>query len=182
MSLIVRRINRTKWEKPMPNVDADAITNCIKTYLNTLSVWEISNTDKLEEAVLAIVSGSKQTQLSTLNIIHFEDSILEEKNIIYKNDPTTADTVIQDLKESHIDIQELTYSSLGVISTIIQQCISGSRVVTFSRRQILKLLAKATIHQRFNIDDMHDDFIKSEKDALIKEVEILNKSTIKIKP
>jgi hypothetical protein len=178
MSFIVRRINRAKWEKPMPNVDADAITNCIKTHQNTLSVWEISGIDKLDEAILALVSGSKQTHLSTLNIIHFEENVLLQNSIEYIKDSATADTIIDDLKQSHIDIVNLTYTSLGNVGNIIQDCINNAKVATISKRTILQLLAKATIEQRFDINNMHEDFINNENKALQKEIERLNNNKV----
>lgn len=45
MTLLVRKINRAKWMQndilSEQDVSADAITICMKTVGNTLSVWQI---------------------------------------------------------------------------------------------------------------------------------------------
>ena len=57
MSLLIRKINRNRWleEDEVPNdVPADAITGCMRTQRNTLSVWEVPDEGKIDEAVKEI--------------------------------------------------------------------------------------------------------------------------------
>ena len=60
MSLLVRKINRAKWLQTDiahgDDISADAITNCMKTTSNRLSVWEVESEARIEEAALAIAS------------------------------------------------------------------------------------------------------------------------------
>ncbi|MBK9356786.1 MAG: hypothetical protein IPN08_05225 [Bacteroidales bacterium] len=62
------------------DVSADAITNCLKTNSNDLSVWKITSIEELNTAILAfLVTGSKQTQLSTLHYVLIDEDLVLEK-------------------------------------------------------------------------------------------------------
>ena len=62
MPYFVRKIARAKWsnesitDNPF-DIPADAITLDLKTFTNTLSVWEVTDEGKVGDAVLAIASG-----------------------------------------------------------------------------------------------------------------------------
>lgn len=171
MSLIVRRINRAKWgDKTFPDVCADAITLCLKTYQNQLSVWEISNQESLDIAVLALITGSKQEKLSTIDVIYFDQEMLSEANIIFQQSPETGDTVIANFKQYHIDLINLTYNSLGEFSKIVLDCISKKRIRRFTNKELTKLLAKAMNSGNFDLNLMNQKFVENEKDSINKEL------------
>jgi len=60
MALQVRKINKAKWLRAdivnSAEIPADAITNCLRTQQNNLSVWRIKSEDEIENAVIAISS------------------------------------------------------------------------------------------------------------------------------
>lgn len=81
MGLLVRKINRSKWpqedEKNVFKVASDAITICLKSCGNTLSVWEIDNEQNLDEAVLALASGFQH--LESIDVVMLESDRLKPK-------------------------------------------------------------------------------------------------------
>jgi len=85
MSLFVRKIIKSKWyQTDIENgddVSADAITNCMKTKQNTLSVWEIESPDELDNAVLAIVS--QHQHLETIDVVKLDSVSLVENEIVW---------------------------------------------------------------------------------------------------
>ena len=102
MSFLIRRINRAKWDILISDdVSADAITSCLKTFQNDLSVWYISNITDIENAILALITGSKQSSLSTLHVIILEEERLICENLDLYN--TDGDTVVKSLISTHRD-------------------------------------------------------------------------------
>ena len=73
MQLLVRKINRAKWDQNNicegESPSGDAITIDLRTKNNTLSIWEINSEDEIEDAVLALtVAGDT---LNTIDIVIF---------------------------------------------------------------------------------------------------------------
>ncbi|MFX4420202.1 hypothetical protein ABTA42_19415, partial [Acinetobacter baumannii] len=85
MTIFVRKISKAKWpseeeiaEKALdseiiPFVRADALTTCLKTSQNTLSVWAVENcTDaEIEKAILALITNTKLERLNRIQIVYF---------------------------------------------------------------------------------------------------------------
>ncbi|MNQ00111.1 hypothetical protein D3C85_127490 [compost metagenome] len=143
MAYLVRRINRSKWDVfdylNEDDAPADAMTLCLKTFNNELSTWLIDDLEDLNKAILALITGSKQENLSTIHIVYFDQKIIAEKALSLKN--TDGDTVIGAYKKNHWDIDELTYSSLGKVKDIIIDCLRNDR---------FKILTKATLKELLN--------------------------------
>jgi hypothetical protein len=97
MSLFIRKIDKGRWlQKDIPldeDVPADAITKDMKTDRNTLSVWEVSGADNIDEAVLAIVSGGQH--LDTIDVVPMNTEHLEENQVDYIG--TEGRTPVKDL-------------------------------------------------------------------------------------
>jgi hypothetical protein len=122
MPLLIRRINRVKWEQIVntgidKDVSADAITNCLKTFNNDLSVWHIESDKDLEKAILALITGRSQTKLSTLHIVIIDETVALNKGLSLSN--TNGDTVVKELINTHKDLTNLTYSKLGIVKDLI---------------------------------------------------------------
>ncbi|MDF7822141.1 hypothetical protein P1X15_31290 [Runella sp. MFBS21] len=86
-SIFVRKYNRAKWEQNnreyhFEETPSDAITNCIKTSGNTLSVWEITDISQIDEAILAIASG--MNNLDSIDIIFLDSDFFKTNNIQYE--------------------------------------------------------------------------------------------------
>ena len=78
MPYLVRKISRAKWDNEdfdytsNDNAPSDAITSCLRTFNNELSTWLIDDLKDLDKAILCLITGSKQENLNTIQLIYFE--------------------------------------------------------------------------------------------------------------
>lgn len=158
MAFLIRKINRSKW----PNQDfenfsiddlvADAITSDLRTSKNTLSTWEIESEDQVLEAVLALSSGFDR--LDTIDVI-----ILDKAEVIgrgFEIIETPGLTPIKDLVNTHKDIVNLTFKSLGSFSRLILDTFHKEKVKRVKKGELKKLLLEAIETGRLNIDSLKD--------------------------
>ncbi len=87
MSMLARKISRSKWaSKPYLKPDAiraDAITNCLKTKDDRLSLWRCADDQwDVAEAFLALATGSKISKVETMDIVVLPENELEEAGLI----------------------------------------------------------------------------------------------------
>jgi len=155
--MLVRKIDISNWKNNdvvIKPVSADAITNCLKTKRNTLSVWRINNENELEEAVLAIVSGPNQKYLESIDVV-----ILNEE--YFNNEITTkmteGDTVVEDLKNTHIDLCSLNILTIGKIAEYIVESIEKNNHKRFTKTKLNEILKKAVDKKRLNLTDLAKD-------------------------
>ena len=166
MSILVRRINRAKWQQVLNEDDtsdssADAITNCLKTTNNDLSVWKIDTIKGLEKAILALITGRQQTKLSTLHYVLLDETVVLEKGLSLTD--SAGDTVVDSLKNSHKDISKLTYHKLGIIKDLILVKLEENEETFFTRAQLRGILKKAVQDGEIDTMLLHPDLIKNEK-------------------
>jgi len=151
MSLLVKKIEKSKWLQNDivrgEDISADAITNCMKTTENTLSMWRINEEVQIDEAVLAIVSASQH--LDTIDIVWVQLNQLEENGISMQDTP--GKTPIADLVNSHVNIVNLTYISLGKVAHCIVKCFSDNSVKRYTRGSLKRLLQKAIESGRLEV-------------------------------
>ena len=162
MSVLVRKIDRAKWlQNDIANgeeVSADAITNCMKTKANTLSVWKIDSVSNLNDAILAM--ASQFDHLDTIDIIVLDESELERAGL--RIVATPGNTPIKRLADFHRDITALTYRTLGLVADFTAKCFQQRSVRRFTRGQLISLL-KGAIHQG---DIVHTDLKEHVRSAL----------------
>jgi len=131
MPLLVRKIDKAKWLQNditgSEDVSADAITICLKTSDNKLSVWKVSTETDIEEAILAIVSGGDH--LEAIDIITIDCQRMASDGIGFTQNPEKSVTRVQDLKDAHYDITDLSYGKLGVISQYIVDCFKKGQII-----------------------------------------------------
>ena len=143
MSLLVRKIAQAKWRKSekgtIDELSADAITGCLRTSQNTLSVWRIQDEKKIDEAVLAIASGHKR--LETFDVVWLLPEQLGKEGLEIKDSPGL--TPIAAFVNNHSDVVNLTYSGLGKIARCILTCLSQKRFKRYNRAEVKKLLMDA---------------------------------------
>jgi hypothetical protein len=86
MSLLVRKIDKGKWLQTNisggEDVSADAVTNCLRTKGNALSVWGVETEAEIDEAVLAIVTGHQH--LETIDVVSLSPEHLAVNGIDYQ--------------------------------------------------------------------------------------------------
>ena len=159
MSLLIRKINRNRWleEDEVPNdVPADAITGCMRTQRNTLSVWEVPDEGKIDEAVLAIVSAGHH--LETIDVVQIDREHLEENRVDCIQ--TKGGTPIEDLVDTHIDLSNLAYTQLGIIAYHIADKFRQDKVKRYTQGQIKEILRTAIQGQRLEIENLSESIRK----------------------
>jgi hypothetical protein len=109
---------------------ADAITHCIKTTNNELSVWEIPSEKSLDDAVLAIITGPKVASIETIDVVTLEPDYLHQSGIGYDKSP--GQTFVDDLKGTHYDLKSMTYTKLGIVAGHISDGIQKERVARYT--------------------------------------------------
>lgn len=156
MSPLVRKIDRTKWlQNDIVNgaqVSADAITNCMKTRGNNLSVWSVRSDSAFDEAVLAM--SSEFQYLETIDIVALDDSALADAGLQIV--ATRATTPVTRLAETHRDITALTYTSLGIVAGFIVERFRANGVVRFTKGQLRTLLRQAIEEGSLRAEDLKD--------------------------
>ncbi|MCM3611681.1 hypothetical protein M4S82_10495 [Planococcus sp. MERTA32b] len=153
MSLLVRKITRSKWPAEISepiNIDilrADAITSCLRTSSDTLSTWEVINADNINEAVLALASNFDK--IETMTVIAIEKDKISEYGFSLVS--SKGLTVVEDLKDSHIDVSNLTLKSIGTFASIVLETIKDEKVYRFSKRELIDIISKAVETDRLDV-------------------------------
>jgi hypothetical protein len=151
MSLLVRKISRGKWPDDnncsLENIPGDAISD-LRTFNNTLSFWYVTSEDDLKEAIIALASGSKIDTVEKIDIVWVDIQQLLDKDVKIVSSP--GDTAIDDLAETHRDVCNLTYSSLGIVSKIILDSIHKGQYKRMGKTTVKDYLIEALNTGRIN--------------------------------
>ncbi|RXK57758.1 hypothetical protein ESA94_19760 [Lacibacter luteus] len=143
MPFLVRKINRAKWFQlditKSDEVSADAITNCLKTTRNTLSVWHIESEDDLDNAALAIVAN--QEHLDTIDVVILDENSLQKYSLDVVVSP--GETPVSSLINAHRDIAELTFTKLGQVKEHIIERIRHDKLKRYTVASLKKILLDA---------------------------------------
>lgn len=140
---LVRKVNKAKWFQidilNNSDVTADAITNCLKTTNNTLSVWSIKEENDVNNAVLAISSGLDH--IETIDVVILEKETIEKHKI--KIVVSNGNTPISTFVNSHRDLSNLTFTKLGFIKDHIVERIRENKLKRFTKGTLIKMLKQA---------------------------------------
>lgn len=155
MPLVVRKIEYTKWEQRKildgESASADAITGSLRTQKNTLSLWSISNSTELEEAVLAIVSNFEKPD--SIDVLVIESADLEKCGLEVKKSPGM--TKYKEFSDRHRDIINLEYNSLGVVAGVVIESIGRLYNERIRSAEIKKILHKGLEEGKIDRADLH---------------------------
>lgn len=156
MSFLVRKINKAKWYQidimESDEVSADAITNCLKTSKNTLSVWHIETEEDLEKAVLAIVAN--QDHLDTIDVVILDEPSLNNYNLSIVASP--GETPVISLIEAHRDIAELNFTKLAQVKEHIVKRIRNQKLKRYTVSSLKKILTNAINDGLLRKEDLNE--------------------------
>ena len=153
---LARKVSRAKWEPceyiTQGGIRADAITGCLRTKDDTLSLWQCQNIeDDITEVVLALSTAMER--LDTINIVLLDRENLGSNGVSLQETP--GNTPVAELCSRHIDIVNLDMSRLCIVANHVASKIrNNADCYTFTKTQIRKLLCKAIQEQRLKIDDL----------------------------
>lgn len=156
MSLIVRKIERGKWLQndilSGADVSADAITNCMKTSNNSLSVWEVTGEEQVNEVVLALTSQSQH--IEAIDVVALDRTALINSGLQLQT--TDSPTPIKELSQLHRDIVQLTYKSLGVLAGMTVEAIRNQANHRYTKGMIKNLLDNAIVAGRLDKETLKE--------------------------
>lgn len=165
MSILVRRIARAKWgdeiTQDTSDVPADAITNCLKTTNNTLSVWKIESEEELNDAILALITGKSQERFSKVDYVLIDECKLINNGLSLVD--SDGDTIVDELVKKHKNISDLSYSKLGIIKDIILECINKGKYKFITRENIKKLVKSSIEAGKLQKEKLNEKLIDNEK-------------------
>lgn len=165
MPFLVRSIIRSKWGQPdVKNTDdagADAITRCLKTTGNTLSVWRIESTEDLDVAVLAFVSTNER--LDKLDFVLLDEQQVIEAGIKIDAE-VLGDSPVVSLNETHRNLADLGYAALGRIKDLIIEVLRKDGEVRYRPPQLSKILKEAIQNGLVKSDDLKEK-VREQLDA-----------------
>ena len=150
MSYLVRKISRGKWPEKCCKIEelkSDAIAD-LRSTKNTLSFWLIETLEELDNAILAISTGEKKSDIETTVVICLEETVLKSK---FDIECSEGDTSIENLKSTHRDLANLTYKSLGDLATLILESLENEAICKrYSKSEVAKVLVAAYKDKRLD--------------------------------
>lgn len=161
MTYYVRKISRAKWPNNEHESDfdydnfdinelkADAITGCIKTSSNELSLWKIESKDEDINAILPIVAGFEKP--NTFDIVYIQEEDLKEAGI--ELNKTKGRTPVIELQELHYDADVKNYSGLGTFAKIITHALKDN-YKRIKEKDVKKIIEKAIADGKLNKEDL----------------------------
>lgn len=158
MPILVRKINQAKWPKEhydkilIDNLSADAITSCLRTSLNALSLWEVNDVTRLDEAALALVSSAER--IDTIDVVFIENNDLQQFNFVIE-DTLMEKLPVVDLRDKHKDISKLTYKTLGDVASVVITCLHNNRIKRFTRSKLKSILRIAIDSGRLKKEELN---------------------------
>lgn len=145
MTYFARKIARAKWDpKPgmLPDaIRADALTGCLRTTDDTLSVWACDGTlADIAEVALALVAQGNT--LDKLDIVLLEQRELEDKGITPVATP--GETPLADLRARHHDLANLDMVAHSHVAVLVATAVRARNGhYQFTRRRAIELLRAA---------------------------------------
>jgi len=155
MPYVVRKFHRPRWlERALAGdlPSADAVTKCLITTRNTLSVWAISDPSEIEEAVLAMASNF--TGLDTIDILIMETASLKDKGLKFEDND--GETHYTDYANKHRDIIDLNSQSLSTVAESINETIKDSGNHRFTLPRLKAILQKGIEDGKIQADDLNE--------------------------
>ena len=149
-----RKFSRAKWERPAfissSDIPADAITGCLKTQDNKLSLWDCADDNgSVEEAVLALATGSKYDSLEKMHITTLVIAEMKSQGLSLAN--TRGDTAVEDLRERHLEVDKLTLNQLIKFAELMAANIySNDHCFIFTRKDVARIVKTAISQQRLD--------------------------------
>lgn len=140
---MARKISRAKWQPSGPaatgqGVSADAVTACMRTGQNRLSLWRFQDPEQdLGEIALAMAANAERAE--TLDLAWVSLDTLTP----YAQEETIGKTAVADLRDRHIDVCQLDGRKLVEIADHFFVAVQKNEVRRFREKEVIELLQKA---------------------------------------
>lgn len=176
MEYLARKINRNKWpgvsNNGITDFQADAITGCLRTLNNELSVWQCDTArSDVGEVVLALALADKRDRIDKIHVALIHKDHVENDGITQK--PTLGHTLVVDLCSRHRDLVNLTMTKLcllaGRISTEVENYSDKERADiscshSFTKKDVTDIIRNAVRAGRVKKEELPEK-IKNDIDV-----------------
>lgn len=137
MAYYVRKIARSKWQESqlsnndvqaveeVKRVKADAITNCIKTTGDKLSLWRVEEKRDSIDDIIPLIIGFERPD--TCDIIYISDELFDEEEIVLEQSSDDANTPIEELKQYHYNAIIKDYEGLGKFAKVVLKSLNNHK-------------------------------------------------------
>ena len=137
MAYYVRKISRSKWQEDPLSADeekallevkkvaADAVTNCIKTTGNKLSLWRVEEKRDSIDDIIPLIVGFERPD--TCDIIYISDEVFLQEGIVIEQSSEDANTPIEELKQYHYNAIVEDYEGLGKFAKIVLRSLDNHK-------------------------------------------------------
>ncbi|MBM0283432.1 hypothetical protein [Pseudomonas chlororaphis] len=153
---LIRKISLAKWKNSLAvgpeYISADAVTGCLRTSENTLSVWKNESEVEYDQSVLALLASL--TSMETIDIVRLGVEELEQKNLELAE--TEGDTRAKGLENLHRDIINLDHAALKSVAEIVKAKVAENKSIRFRKPDIKVILNKAVAEGVIDIDLLPD--------------------------
>lgn len=153
---LIRKVSLAKWKNSLavgPDyISADAVTGCLRTTGNTLSVWKAETPEEYDQSVLALLASL--TSMETIDIVRLEARELESNELELAE--TDGDTRAKGLEGLHRDIINLNHGSLKSVAEIVKAKVAENKSIRLRRQEIKEILNKAVAEGIVDIDTLPD--------------------------
>lgn len=172
-SVFFRKITKSKWNNQLQSdeklhniISADAVTSCLRTSSNQLSVWKVA---KIDDAILALAVVADT--IVSIDIVSIKETFFHSRSLIVQQSIAESNPV-KTLREYHYNIEELNYDSLGIVSKELASKISQNKdyIVRYTVKQIKQIIKDALDAKKLILTDLkpelqekilQDSFFKS---------------------
>lgn len=161
MTYLLRKFSYAKWkgnkEFPPMNFTADAITNCIKTSRNQLSVWisESNDFSKPEVEKLVVALATTMDKPDVMDFVWLNTEWFQNENIPLVFNKGTSK--YESLNDRHRDLSNLDLNGLSKVGKhIVEKMEEPGNRKRYSKNEILKLVLKWQMADKeFEINDLN---------------------------
>lgn len=153
---LARKITRAKWDARQGiregQIAADAVTADLRTQDNKLSFWQCGSgsAEEIEEAALALAAGRDQLDKIELVWISEDDLVADGLDL----SASRGQTLVEDLAERHVDVQQLDYDRLGLVAVRVSSALGEDRHRRLAKQAVRRLLVDAIQDGRLHQEEL----------------------------
>lgn len=153
---LIRKVSLAKWQGSLavgPDyISADAITGCLRTTGNTLSVWKNESEEEYAQSVLALLASL--TSMDTIDIVRLGVDELLSRDLVLAE--TAGDTRAKGLESLHRDIINLDHGSLKIVAEMVKSKVAENKSIRLRKQEIKAILKQAVDEGIVDIDTLPD--------------------------
>lgn len=158
---LIRKVSLAKWKGCLTTdgdyISADAVTACLRTTGNSLSVWKADSENEMKCALLALVASLQRLDAIEYVILNEEDLAVGNLGVM----KTEADNPAIPPKELHHDIVNLDHNALKTVAKLIKKEVSDNKFARLSRSAAKEILSEALRMNLIVKDKLSEQLLKA---------------------